>query len=42
MQGLSAMVLEDQVVAALIDGVATSTVTMSLDDLLKPQAQAQA
>lgn len=42
MQGLSAMVLEDQVVAALIEGVAASSVTMSLDDLLKPQAPAQA
>jgi len=42
MQGLSAMVLEDQVVAALIEGVAANTVTMSLDDLLKPQAPAQA
>jgi trigger factor len=42
MQGLSAMVLEDQVVAALIQGVNATVVSMSLDDLLKPQAAAQA
>jgi trigger factor len=42
MQGLSAMVLEDQVVASLIEGIAPAAVSMSLDDLLKPQAAAQA
>ncbi len=38
MQGLRAMVLEDQVVATLIEGAAMSEVPMSLDDLLKPTA----
>ena len=42
MQGLSAMVLEDQVVESLISGVAPASIGMSLDDLLKPQAAAQA
>ena len=38
MQGLRAMVLEDQVVATLIEGAAMTDVPMSLDDLLKPPA----
>ncbi|TXH03522.1 MAG: trigger factor [Nevskiaceae bacterium] len=42
MQGLSAMVLEDQVVDSLVAGVAPTAVAMSLDELLKPQQQAQA
>jgi trigger factor len=42
MQGLRAMVLEDQVVAVLTEGAATSEVNMSLDELLKPPAVPQA
>lgn len=42
LQGLRGMVLEDQVVDALLSGVQPNEVSMSLDDLLKPQAQAQA
>ena len=42
LQGLRAMVLEDQVVESLISGVQPLEVAMSLDELLKPQAQAQA
>lgn len=40
MQGLRAMVLEDQVVESLIAGVQAREKHMSLDDLLKPQAAA--
>lgn len=41
MQGLRAMVMEEQVVEALLAGARSSDVPMALDDLLKPQAQAQ-
>jgi trigger factor len=42
LQGLRGMVLEDQVVESLLNGVQPSEVGMSLDELLKPQTQAQA
>lgn len=42
MQGLRAMVLEDQVVASLTEGAAITEVPMSLDDLLKPPAASPA
>ena len=41
MQGLRAMVLEDQVVEALIAGVQPSELKMSLDELLSPPKTAQ-
>ena len=42
LQSLRAMVLEDQVVATLIEGAVMTDVPMSLDDLLKPPAAAPA
>lgn len=42
MQGLRAMVLEDQVVEALVSGAKATEKTMSLDELLNPPAPAQA
>lgn len=42
LQGLRAMVLEDQVVDHLIAGVAVNDKPMSLDELLNPQRAAQA
>lgn len=42
LQGLRAMVLEDQVVDALVAGVQVSEISQSLDELLKSQQQAQA
>jgi trigger factor len=42
MQGLRSMVLEDQVVAALIEGATMTEVSMSLDELLKPPVSAPA
>ncbi|MGH8456359.1 MAG: trigger factor [Stenotrophobium sp.] len=42
MQGLRAMVLEDQVVETLIGGVNPVEVKLTLDELLKPQPPAQA
>ena len=42
MQGLRAVVLEDQVVEALISGVTPSAKAMTLDELLNPQPAAQA
>ena len=41
MQGLRAIVMEEQVVEALLSGAKSSEVPMSLDDLLKPAGQAQ-
>lgn len=41
MQGLSAMVMEDQVVDAIVAGVKLSERTMTLDELLNPKAAAQ-
>jgi trigger factor len=40
MQGLRAMVMEEQVVESLLAGAKSSDVPMALDDLLKPQQQA--
>ncbi|MDB5971759.1 MAG: trigger factor [Hydrocarboniphaga sp.] len=40
MQGLSAVVLEDQVVESLLDGITPTEQPMSLEQLLNPQAQA--
>ncbi|MEQ1438212.1 trigger factor [Fontimonas sp. SYSU GA230001] len=42
MQGLGAMVLEDQVVDALVAGGTVSDKSMTLDELLNPQAAAKA
>ncbi|MFP5358001.1 MAG: trigger factor [Gammaproteobacteria bacterium] len=42
LQGLRAMVLEDQVVDSLVAGVQVSEVSQTLDELLKSQQQAQA
>lgn len=41
MQGLVAMVVEDQVVDLLVDGATVRDQTLSLDDLLNPKAAAQ-
>jgi trigger factor len=41
MQGLRALVMEELVVESLLAGARSSDVPMALDDLLKPQAQAQ-
>lgn len=41
MQGLSAMVMEDQVVDALLGGVTPTERPMTLDELLNPKAAAQ-
>ncbi len=41
MQGLRAMVMEEQVVESLLSGAKSKDVTMGLDDLLKPAGQAQ-
>jgi len=40
MQGLRAIVMEEQVVEALLSGAKSKDVNMPLDDLLKPQQQA--
>ena len=40
MQGLRAIVLEEQVVESLLGGATLKDQPMSLDDLLKPAAQA--
>ena len=40
MEGLRAMVLEDQVVEALLAGARKTQKTMSLEELLNPQAAA--
>jgi trigger factor len=42
MQGLRAMVLEDQVVESLIQGVTPTEMPMALDELLNPPRKAQA
>lgn len=41
MQGLRAMVMEEQVVESLLAGAKSKDVSMALDDLLKPAGQAQ-
>jgi len=41
MQGLRAMVMEEQVVESLLGGAQTQDLKMSLDDLLKPAGQTQ-
>jgi trigger factor len=41
MQGLRAIVMEEQVVEALLSGAKSSEVPMALDDLLKPAQQSQ-
>ncbi len=40
MQGLRAMVMEEQVVESLLSGARSKDVPMALDDLLKPAAPA--
>jgi trigger factor len=40
LQGLRAMVLEEQVVEALLSGITPKDAAMSLDELLKPAASA--
>ena len=41
LQGLRAMVLEEQVVESLVASATVNSVTRSLDELLRPQQQQQ-